>query len=198
MLEQEDITEGTSKIPCGTALAANTHPHTAGAGCRYSTALPAGILCWVPPRAAAGSPGCNGTWLSYPLYTPCQRQLRSLGLWELHRRELGRRRGKKNTAEKSVSFQFYHGFVISELKAQIPSSPIYKSSSPLFNPRSCNERPLSERIRFSSPVYQRGNSKANAEYPFLLEETLARAFYGICNTKCINTLFKSFHTEIKI
>ena len=39
----------------------------------------------------------------------------------------GRRR-RKNTAKKSVSFQFYHGFVRSELKAQIPSFPGYGSS----------------------------------------------------------------------
>ena len=196
MPELEDIAEGTSKIPRGTAAAANTHPHTAGAGCRYSTALPAGTPRWAPPRAAAGNPGCNGTQLSFPLCTPCQTQHRSWGLGELHRTELGRGRGK-NTAKKSVSFQFYHGFAVSELKAQIPSFPVYKSSSPLLNPRSCNECPLSQRIRFSTPVYQRGNSKANAEYQFLLEETLARTFCNMCNTKCINTVFKSFHTEIK-
>lgn len=103
-LELEDIAKETSKIPRGTAPATNTHPCTAGAGCRYSTALPAGTPRWAPPRAAAGSPGCSGTWLSFPPCTPCRRQRRFLGLWELHRSELGRRRrGKKNTAKESAS-----------------------------------------------------------------------------------------------
>lgn len=143
--------------------AATTHPRTAGAGCRYSTALPAGTRCWTRPRAAAGSPGCTGTRLSYPPCTPCQRPRRSLVLWERRRKELGRRRGKK-TAEKSVSFQYDHGFVISELKPQLQSSPICKSSSTPLNPRSCNECPLSQRIRFSPPLHHCGNSKANTEY----------------------------------
>lgn len=150
--------------------------------------------------ALGSSPGCSWKpWLQwYTAFVPTVYSLPKttpfFGALGTPQERAGKEEGK-NTAEKSVSFQFYHGFVASELKAHSPGSPIYKSSSPLFNPRSRNECPLPPGIRSSTPVYQCGNSKANAEYQFLLEETLARTLHSICNTERINTVQKFSHRD---
>lgn len=162
-MRQGYITEGASQILCGTALGCHHSPTHCGGwlpllhcpACRHSV--------------LDSSPGCSWKpWLHwYTAFVPTVYSLPKttpfFGALGTPQERAGKEEGKK-TAEKSVSFQYDHGFVISELKPQLQSSPICKSSSTPLNPRSCNECPLSQRIRFSPPLHHCGNSKANTEY----------------------------------